>query len=159
LRVGQWAADGGFRVEVVLEGAGARRSAVVEFPFEVSAQDREDLRWYLEDFLLYPLDPAPLIAERVQARAAELGGQLFDAVFAADRDALRVWEAAGAELSQTRVEVVAEPGGRWLPWELARDPATDGVLALRAGAFVRGYPGRPRRRGRPSRPGGCGSCW
>jgi tetratricopeptide (TPR) repeat protein len=48
--------------------------------------------------------------------------------------------------------VVAEPGGQQLPWELARDPATDGVLALRAGSFVRGYPGAaaPPREAEPA---------
>jgi hypothetical protein len=141
LRVGQWAADGGFRVDVALEGAGARRSAAVEFQFGMSAQDREDLRWYLEDFLLYPLDPAPLIAERVQARVSELGGRLFEAVFGS-RDALRVWEAAAAGFW----------AGRWLTRGCGRWCSTP------AGPRTPTWPSPLSRPGRPTRihTGGCG---
>jgi hypothetical protein len=44
-------------------------------------------------------------------------------------------------LPDIRVEVDAGvEGGSAVPWELLRDPVTDGVLALRAGAFVRTHP-------------------
>ena len=48
------------RVEISLEGDGLpRQTAASEFSFTLSPQDQEDIRWYLEDFLQYPLDPAP----------------------------------------------------------------------------------------------------
>ena len=128
-------------MEVVLEGVGARQSAIARFGFSLTAQDREDVRWYLEDYLQYPAEPAPQIADRVEGRLAELGAELFAEVFEGSRDTLRLWDAVAGSLADTRVEV--DPGVEGeaaVPWELLRDPATDGVLALRARAFVRIQP-------------------
>jgi hypothetical protein len=62
-----------YRVEVALEGEGLpRQTATPHFDFKLGTQDQEDLRWYLEDFLQYPLDPAPTIAARVEGRIAEI---------------------------------------------------------------------------------------
>ena len=142
LRVGCRSGGGGrLVVEVVLEGAGARRVARGDFGWGLSERDREDVRWYLEDFLQYPVDPAPGVARRVEARLGVLGRELFAGVFEGSRDAVRLWDAVGS-LPDVRVEVEAEPGeAAGVPWELLRDPASDGVVALRAGAFVRTLPG------------------
>jgi hypothetical protein len=91
-------------VDLLLDGDGPQRSASVRFGFELNARDREDVRWYLEDYLQYPVDPAPEIASGVEARVEVATG---------------VAAAAG------------------IPWELLRDPATGGALAVRANAFVR----------------------
>ena len=132
---------GGFCGGACAGGGGAAASAVAEVGFGLSAQDREDVRWYLEDYLQYPVAPAPQVAGRVQARLAELGADLFRQVFEANRDTIRLWDAVAGSLPTTRVEVDAGiEGGSAVPWELLRDPATDGVLALRAGAFVRTHP-------------------
>jgi tetratricopeptide (TPR) repeat protein len=130
----------GFVVDLAVEGVGARRSASARLEVGLSGQDREDLRWYLEDYLQYPVAPAPGIAARVEARVAELGAQLFAQVFEGGRDAVRLWDGLAGSLPQVRVEVDAGVEGAAVPWELLRDPATDGVLALRAGAFVRTHP-------------------
>jgi hypothetical protein len=53
------ATPGRYRVEVTLEGDGTRKAATSAFALDITPQDREDLRWYLEDYLLFPLDPAP----------------------------------------------------------------------------------------------------
>ena len=155
LRVSCRPGGAGFVVELSLEGAGPRRSAVAEVGFGLSAQDREDVRWYLEDYLQYPVAPAPQVAGRVQARLAELGADLFRQVFEANRDTIRLWDAVAGSLPTTRVEVDAGiEGGSAVPWELLRDPATDGVLALRAGAFVRTHPGTAVPVRVPDQPGG-----
>jgi tetratricopeptide (TPR) repeat protein len=124
-------------VELTLDGAGARRTAEARVTFEMSAQERENLRWYLEDYLQYPVDPVPEIARDIESRLAERGAELFRQVFEANRDTMRVWDAAGP-LAECRVEVATgvEEAAK-IPWELLRDPATDGVVAIRAGAFVR----------------------
>lgn len=125
-------------VDVLLEDAGLRRRASVRFGFELSAQDREDVRWYLEDYLQYPVDPAPEIARGVEARLTVLGEELFGRVFRASPETMELWFAVKGLLSDARVEVATRvEGAAGIPWELLRDPATDGVLALRAGAFVR----------------------
>ena len=50
-----------YRVEVALEDEKdrLRQTATARFAFTFSDADRADLRWYLEDYLQYPSDPAP----------------------------------------------------------------------------------------------------
>src|SRR5277367_3753036 len=52
-------------------------------PFEpfLSDTDYEDLRWYLEDFMLLPIGGAKVRAERIERSLAEWGRRLFDIVF------------------------------------------------------------------------------
>ena len=138
LRVVDRVAGSEHAVELQLAGPGPLQSASVRFEFELSARDREDLRWYLEDYLQYPVDPAPEIARGVEARLAALGAELFQQVFRTSDDARELWFALNGSLSDARVEVATGvDGAAGIPWELLRDPATDGPLALRAGAFVR----------------------
>ena len=138
LRVVDRVAGSEHAVELQLAGPGPLQSASVRFGFELSARDREDLRWYLEDYLQYPVDPAPEIARAVEARLAALGTELFQQVFRKSPDALELWFALKGSLSDARVEVATGvDGAAGIPWELLRDPATDGPLALRSGAFVR----------------------
>jgi tetratricopeptide (TPR) repeat protein len=123
------------RVQLDLDD-GVLQSAVSTFELELSEQDREDLRWYLEEYLEYPIDPAPVIAARVERRMAELGRELFAKLFPPDSDARDLWVTVRDRLASARVEVVGEVGAV-LPWELLRDPRTDVPVALRADAFVR----------------------
>jgi hypothetical protein len=150
LRLSQSAArDGTHRMEVSLTGLGAPVTAVSVVPFVMSADDRERVRWYLEDFLEYPLDRAPAQAAGVEARLDEVGSQLFSAVFAGE-DARDLWAQLRKHLPKLRVEVasdVADSAG--LPWELLRDPKTGIRVALQAASFVRVHrspatPVRPR---------------
>lgn len=130
-----------YRVEIALEGDGLpRQTAVSEFDFALSAQDREDLRWYLEDYLQYPQDPAPKIAARIEGRMAELGTALFKAVFQSNDDARDLWAALRPQLNDARVEIATGvEGANAIPRELIRDPKTDVSFALRARSFVRAY--------------------
>ena len=98
-----------YRVEVALEGNGLpRQTATARFAFALSDQDREDLRWYLEDYLQYPFDPAPTIAARLEYRLAKVGTDLFRALFHADDDARDLWATLRTRLNDTRVEIVTE---------------------------------------------------
>ncbi len=129
-----------YRIEIALEGDGPRQTATASFAFRLTAQDQENLRWYLEDYLQYPHDPAPQIAARVEGRLAEIGVDLFRKIFQANDDARDLWATLRQHLADTCVEVqtgVAEAAA--IPWELLRDPKTDVPLALRAKAFVRAY--------------------
>lgn len=133
-------AENRYRARLRLEGSGPPQEAVAEFAFELSAQDSEDVRWYLEDYLQYPMDPAPAIAARIEARLAEIGAELFRAVFQANDDARDLWATLRAHLNDTRIEIitgVAEATA--IPWELLRDPKTGVHLALRAPVFVRSH--------------------
>ncbi len=128
-----------FRVEAALEGDGlSRKTATTEFDYLFTSQDREDLRWYLEEYLQYDADPAPMIAARIEGHIAEMGIGLFKAVFQADEDARDLWAKLRDRLNDTRVEIITGvQEATALPWELLRDPKTDTPLALRADAFVR----------------------
>jgi tetratricopeptide (TPR) repeat protein len=75
---------------------------------------------------------------------------LFQRVFEANRDTMRVWNAAAGSLPQARVEVDADPGaGPGLAWELLRDPGQDAAVVLGAGAFVRTHLRAARNRRLP----------
>jgi hypothetical protein len=99
----------------------------------------------LEDYLLYPIDPAPTIAARVKGWLAELGVDLFRKVFEGNRDTTRLWDVVSDRLADTRIEVVTTvEDATAVPWELLRDPATDAMLAVHSRAFVRADPQAPR---------------
>lgn len=124
------------------------REAEAEFADPSDERDGERVRWYLEDYAEFPADPAPALAREAEDRLGELGAALFRRVFEANRDTMRVWEAAAGSLPEARVEVDADPGaGPGLAWELLRDPERDAAVALGAGAFVRTHlrpAGNPR---------------
>src|SRR6185369_10633394 len=142
LRLSQHAvAEGKHRVEIGLTGDGAPRAATSTFPFTVTSQDEEDLRWYLEDFLQHPEVPAPTIARRIEGRMADLGAELFKAVFQANDDARDVWSRVRERLPKTRIEIITGVAeAATIPWELLREPKTDSPLALAVQSFVRAQP-------------------
>ena len=112
--------------------------ASVELAFALSRQDHEDLRWYLEDYLEYPHDPAPQIAAGIEARMRALGEELFTGIFRASEEAREVWSAIQPRLPDTRIEIatgIAEASA--LPWELMTHPQSGTPLALLTRAFVR----------------------
>ncbi len=124
-----------FRVELSFDGESPVRT---HFQFQLSPQDQEDLRWYLEDYLEYPLDPAPRIAERIEGRMKEIGEDLFRKVFESGEPARRLWARLQNELQDSRIEILTEVReATSIPWELMRDPLTGTVVALRARSFVR----------------------
>lgn len=124
-----------FRVELSVDGAPPVRTP--PFKVDFTPQDAEDLRWYLEDYLAFPLDPAPAQAARIEARMREIGITLFRNVFESNEAMRRAW-ARLPDLNDTRIEIVAEvQHATAIPWELLRDPVTDKVLSVHARAFVR----------------------
>ncbi|MEO7839436.1 MAG: CHAT domain-containing protein [Anaerolineales bacterium] len=130
-----------YRIEMAFEDDdGTRQAPEARFEFKMTDGDRADLRWYLEDYLQYPIDPAPKIAERIEGRIRDLGIELFKKIFQANDDTRDLWATLRDKLADTRVEVATDvKGATALPWELLRDPKTDEALVLRAKAFVRSY--------------------
>jgi len=136
-----------YQVTVELDSTGVRRTAESNFEFQLTAQDQEDIRWYLEDFLQYPMEPAPAIAAGIERRMAEIGAELFKKVLGETP----VWQEARHGLSGTRIEIeTTVQDATALPWELLRDPDADVPLALRARAFVRATHTAVQRPPRPT---------
>jgi tetratricopeptide (TPR) repeat protein len=146
LRIRQAAEPGGrHRVDIDFDdidaaGRPTSRSASTRFEFTISPADRERLRWYFEDYLEYPADPAPKIAAEVEGMLTGVGAALFRAVFHSGEDARDLWAVVRDRLPRLRVEVESDvDGAAVLPWELLRDPATDAPLACAAASFVRAH--------------------
>ncbi|WP_066364311.1 CHAT domain-containing protein [Herbidospora mongoliensis] len=118
----------------------------VEVPFPnvpIGPSDHSEIRWYLEDFRIYPDNPAPIIAARTSARLVELGEELFTSIFHASGEARALWAAARRSLSELRVEIGTQVNDRIpLPLELLRDPADGTRLALAAESFAHVADGR-----------------
>jgi len=130
--------DHRFRIEISLEGLGARRTAVATVTPGVTDKDQNRIRWYMEEYLDHPVDPYPTLAAGVERRLTEMGKSLFAAIFEANRDTTRLWDSVCDRLSDVRVEMSAEiRQANAIPWELLRDPRTDSCLALTAAEFVR----------------------
>jgi hypothetical protein len=142
LRIRQHAlAEDRHQIEIDLTGDGAPRAATSMFDFRLSPQDEEDLRWYLEDFLQYPQEPAPTIARRVEGLMSEVGTKLFAGVFQANNDARDIWSRVRERLGETRIEIITGvTEAATIPWELLREPKTTAALALSAHSFVRAQP-------------------
>jgi hypothetical protein len=149
-------AENKYRVEVALEGDGLlRQTATSRLEFKLSPQDHEDLRWYLEDYLQYPLDPAPTIAARIEQRMNDIGTDLFKAVFQSSDDSRDLWATLRGQLNDARVEINTEVReATAIPWELLRDPKTEAALALRSQAFVRSQPQAAQRPQLPAKNSG-----
>lgn len=130
-----------YHIQIALEVEGqSLQTANVSFDFAMKPQEREDMRWYLEDYLQYLHDPAQKIAERIQERMTEIGTELFENIFQRNDDARIMWTGLCSRLNDTQVEIVTDvQGATAIPWELIHDPRTETFLALTARAFVRAY--------------------
>jgi hypothetical protein len=96
-------------------------------PFGVA--EREDIRWYLEDYLIAPYAVYEERGRGIEARLPEWGQSLFESLFGAGKpghDAYLKSREGPAEL----VIMSRSPAVLSLPWELLRDPRRATPLAL-----------------------------
>jgi tetratricopeptide (TPR) repeat protein len=115
-----------------------------EGPFAFTLTDGQQslLQWYLEEYLQYPWGEWRTRAERAEALMAQIGQELFRAVFG-DSKTAPLWNHVADHLPETRVVIHAQsPEAVALPWELLWDPDREefGAIAPRAHAFVRSQP-------------------
>jgi hypothetical protein len=127
------------RIELLRDGE-FTQTTDVSFEFNLSHQDQERLRWYFEDYLQYPQDPAPNIAGQIEGQLTKIGIKLFDEIFKSNFDAFRIWSYALPQLNDTRIEIVTNvQEAPTIPWELICNPDTLQPLALSAASFLRAY--------------------
>jgi len=129
-------ADGEVKVQAWPDGGLPEEVARSPLAWPLDADALEDLRWYLEDYLLAPFGVWEDRGPTVRARLPGWGDQAFGSVFGAG-PARFAYERA----RDRGLEVVfrsADPGLLGLPWELMRDGA--GPVALGAGGISRSLP-------------------
>ncbi len=143
--------DGRYRVELEIErGGNPGLTATSTFEFREDQVGSEDLRWYLEQYLREPADPAPARAVRVEQRIQDVGTELFEAVFLSTVDCRTLWDSVSDSLNGTRIEITT-PGTVELPWEMLFDPQLSSFVASLAATFDRRASGPMRA---PVRQGG-----
>jgi tetratricopeptide (TPR) repeat protein len=111
-----------------------------DLTWPLNADALEDLRWYLEDYLVAPFGVYGERGPAVQARLADWGAAVFGVVFGSGpaRDAyvkLRARQGAVKLLFRS-----SSPELLGLPWELMRDPARPTPLALDLAGVSRSLP-------------------
>jgi tetratricopeptide (TPR) repeat protein len=131
--------DGRASVTARLEGDGLPVPApTFELAWPLGEGALDDLRWYLEDYLVLPSGVYGERGQKVRERLAQWGADVFGAVFGSGpaSDAyMRVRSrAAGTKL----VFRSSSPQLLALPWELMRDPALLTPLALDLEGVSRG---------------------
>ena len=103
----------------------------------MDTSEQDELRWYLEDFLLYPDHPAPKIAARIEKWIAERGVRLFNWLFGPKSEAHTLWEQIADRIEQIRIEAIWE-SKFWplVPLEFLRPAEDQPPLAVSAASFV-----------------------
>lgn len=135
-----------YRVEVQCVGIAPEAGLRVEFAQPLDEAQRERFRWYFEEYLQYPLDPAPAVAAAILAQMKEFGCQLFRNIFDQSENGRRLWAGLEARIGDARFELhAAADGSAALLWELMQDPKTGLRPAIAARSFVRCTDGESTR--------------
>lgn len=131
--------DGRYPLRLTLKRAGQPDlDAEANIEFSLSPEEREDLRWYMEDYLVRADSAEEVQVAQVEEWMKRRGEELYTKVLAANMGTQALWFAVREHLADVRIEInagIAEAAS--IPWELMRDPETDSAIALRVQSFVR----------------------
>ena len=131
---------------IQLHNGGSPQSATAgPFTDPLKPEDRADLRWYLEDYLKFPVGIYPDQARKVEAEMAEWGGRMFELLFGPGKPAREVYVQAREQgLRHIDFEVhYRAPHIGTIPWELLYDPENDHFLVHEFASFSRYREGAP----------------
>ena len=122
-------------------------SGKVPFSEPLDLRERGDLRWYLEDYLAFPVGAEQERAKAIEGRLQEWGGRLFAPLFGKEGPGRDFYVLArNAGLGRFGFEVRYQAGKvRNVPWELLYDPEDGWFLAHQFGAFSRRQPSNGAR--------------
>jgi hypothetical protein len=124
--------EGSVQVLLHREGQTLSEPAGPAVPFEppLSAEEREDLRWYLEDYLEIPYAVYQDRGTAIAGKIPVWGERLFESVFGAGRPGQKPYvQAREAEPCELWI-ASSSPAFLSLPWELLQDPGRPNPLAL-----------------------------
>ncbi|WP_321339464.1 tetratricopeptide repeat protein [uncultured Cohaesibacter sp.] len=129
------------RVQVSYRRAGEEEAQFVgdamDFEFPLSDRDLEDLRWYLEDYLIAPYAVYEERGRGIEGKLAGWGEALFNLLFKQGLPARDAYLTARE--TDTELIITSEyPEFLALPWELIKDPERDSPLALSLCGIRRG---------------------
>jgi hypothetical protein len=131
--------DGQYPIRLTLKRPGQPDiEAEANIEFNLSAQEQEELRWYMEDYLQRAETVEAIQIEQIESMMQRRGAELYTKVLAANQNTQAVWFAVREQLADLRIEIstgISEAAA--IPWELMRDPQSGSAIALRVQAFVR----------------------
>ena len=132
-------ADETVRVALRREGQElAEPSEPMPFTSPFTAQHREDLRWYLEDYLLAPYAVYEERGQQIHGRLSGWGEALFDNLFGPGKPGRDLYLRAQEGAPELAL-ISRSPAFLGLPWELLKDPERATPLALTMPAFDRTF--------------------
>ncbi|MEH7911802.1 tetratricopeptide repeat protein [Rhizobium laguerreae] len=130
------------RIRVALRRSGQIRAEAPgkssAFNPKLGAQELQELRWYLEDYLTAPYAVYEERGRAVQQRMSQWGQALFDAVFGPQKPGHTAYIRA-CENPAELVLISRSPAFLSLPWELLQDPKRSTPLALTLTAIDRTF--------------------
>ena len=125
-----------FEVERLSDDPKRTKPTTVPSPvgFPVAGRPKSDLlqelRWYLEDFLVYPFPPETDHANRVLGALQEWGEEVFQALFEGGRAGHWFHTATAGNYSDLTLRIQSDdPRILAWPWEALRDPEAGAPLA------------------------------
>jgi tetratricopeptide (TPR) repeat protein len=98
----------------------------------LTKQDREELRWYLEEYWQWPFEGFAQRGKQIENLLPQIGRRLYKAVFGKveANNILQAWRLKPGEV-QRQISIMSDiPRALSLPWELLHDE--QGFLVLRA---------------------------
>ena len=123
--------DGRYPIRLTLKRQGQPDlEATARIEFALTPQEREELRWYMEDYLQRAESVAEVQVEQVEAWMKRRGIELYERILEGSREVQRIFGRVLDELADLRVEIksgVAEAAS--IPWELMREPQSDSAIA------------------------------
>jgi hypothetical protein len=116
-----------FQVQVQFGASAAPHKITIQNPFSKEQEAR--LEWYFEKWLDFPFTDK-IKAKEAEADILAYGENLFNQIFAADRDIIREYDRFREHNSEFHIEIAGSPEFHALHWEAIKDPDQSRPLSV-----------------------------